>query len=173
MYSPLAVLLRDGSHSGASLRFALKAEQFSVSIAKTPIQIPIPRQSPQLLDLGIFRPSVTISGLIDNTPDYAANTSSGETRGCETMTVSGQTYYIPYKNLLEEKMIIWVADASTELQLEIGDSSTPISDSSNATGGGVYKVAVQQVQFSVVPAMEDRWQYTISFAAKSRDDITF
>ena len=46
MDSPLAVLLRNGTHGAATVRLALKAEQFSVSIAKTPIQIPIPPRNP-------------------------------------------------------------------------------------------------------------------------------
>ena len=173
MDAALAILLRDGTHAGASTRFALKAEQFSIQIAKTPIQIPIPRQNPELLDLGIFRPSITISGLIDTIPDSGANTSSGEFRGTETLTVSGQTYYVPYKNLLEQYCYKWVADNTTPVQIEVGDTTQPISASANSTGGGLYHVAIQQAQFSVAPATEDRWQYTISFAAKGRNDISF
>ena len=126
-----------------------------------------------MLDLGIFRPSITLSGLVDNTPDNAANTSTGVFRGTETLTVSGQTYYIPYKNLLEQYCYTWVADNTTVLQVEIGDTSQEMSASANSTGGGLYHVAIQQAQFSVVPSTEDRWQYTISFAAKGRNDITF
>ena len=176
MDSPLAVLLRNGTHAGASERLALKAEQFSVSIAKTPIQIPIPRQNPELLDLGIFRPSLTVSGIIDTEATYASNTSNSPagTRGMETLTVSGQTYYLPYKNYLEEIAIKWVTDASTILQIEWGDTTTPVStNSANATGGALYYVAIQQAQFSVLPAQEDRWQYTMQFVAKGRNDITF
>lgn len=176
MDSPLAVLLRNGTHAGASVRLALKAEQFSISVAKTPIQIPIPRQNPELLDLGIFRPSVTLSGIIDTEALFVSNTSNSPagTRGMETLTVSGQTYYIPYKNYLEEVAIKWVTDSSTVLQIEWGDTTTPTSTgSANATGGALYHVAIQQAQFSVLPAQEDRWQYTMQFVAKGRNDITF
>ena len=65
MDSPLSVLLRDGTHAGASIRLALKAEQVSISIAKTPIVIPVARSTPTILDLGITRPAITISGIID------------------------------------------------------------------------------------------------------------
>ena len=176
MDSPLAVLLRNGTHGAATVRLALKAEQFSISIAKTPIQIPIPRQNPELLDLGIFRPSLTLSGIIDTEATYVANTSNSPdgTRGMEPLTVSSQTYYIPYKNYLEEIAIKWVTDASTVLQIEWGDTSYPTStNSDNATGGSLYYVAIQQAQFSVLPAQEDRWQYTMQFVAKGRNDITF
>ena len=59
----LAVLLRNGPHSGASVRYALKCNDVAMSYAKTPIQIPIAQQSPELIDLGYFRPSVTEQGL--------------------------------------------------------------------------------------------------------------
>ena len=170
MDAPLAVLLRDGTHSGATTRLALKAEQFSLSLAKTPIQIPIPRSTPQLLDLGISRPSLTLSGIVDNVGGDASNTTSGF-QGMESMVVDSQTYYIPYKNFLENKLITWVTSPSTVLQVEVGDASTP--EGANHTGGGIYEVAVQQCQFSVSPAMEDRWVYSIQFVAKIRNGITF
>jgi len=37
----LAVLLRNGSHSTATIRYALKCNDVAISYAKTPIQIPI------------------------------------------------------------------------------------------------------------------------------------
>ena len=44
----LAVLLRDGPHDGAdTTRYALKCNDVAISISKTPIQIPIPQQSPE------------------------------------------------------------------------------------------------------------------------------
>ena len=42
----LAVLLRNGSHIDATMRFALKCNDVAVSYARTPIQIPIAQQSP-------------------------------------------------------------------------------------------------------------------------------
>ena len=42
----LAVLLRNGSHADATVRYALKCNDIAISISKTPIQIPIPQQSP-------------------------------------------------------------------------------------------------------------------------------
>tara|TARA_R110002020_G_scaffold191477_1_gene391301 strand:- start:2355 stop:2891 length:537 start_codon:yes stop_codon:yes gene_type:complete len=173
---PVSVLLRDGTHAGATTRFGLKAEQLSIQIAKTPIQIPIPQQSPELIDLGIFRPSITISGVIENEPEDAANTSNSPTgtRGCPSFTYSGQTYYFPYKNLLEEHAVTWVASDDTVLQLEVGDVTTPVSTSgTNSSGGGLYHVAIQQCQFTQEPAKEDRWNFTLSFVSMARNDISF
>ena len=63
--APLALLIRDGSHAGATTRLALKVEQLSISLTKTPIQIPIARSTPAILDLGITRPAITVSGLVE------------------------------------------------------------------------------------------------------------
>jgi len=173
MESPLSVLLRDGTHAGATTRLALKAEQVSISITKTPIVIPVARSTPTILDLGISRPAITISGLVDT---VGGDESNNDTNfwDMEYLTVSGQKYYIPYKNYLENKLITWVSSASIDLQVEVGDATQPESVSGTvATGGGIYKVAVQQMQFSVSPAMEDRWIYSIQFVAKLREGISF
>jgi len=170
MDAPLSVLLRDGTHAGATNRLALKVEQLSISLQKTPIQIPIPRATPQLLDLGITRPSITISGIVDNKGGDLTNNDSGF-QDMEKMTISGQTYYVPYKNFLEYKLVTWVTSPSAEIQLEVGDATTP--DGDGHTGGGVYKVAVQQLQFSQTPGTEDRWIYSIQFVSKLREGISF
>ena len=173
---PVSVLLRDGPHASATTRFGLKAEQFALSIAKTPIQIPIPQQSPEIIDLGIFRPSITLSGVVENEPEDVANTSNSPTgsRGTPSFVYSGQTYYFPYKNLLEQQVVKWVSSEDTLLQVEIGDTTTPLSTSgANSTGGGLYVVAIQQAQFTQEPAKEDRWNFTLQFVAKARSDITF
>ena len=174
MNSPLSVLLRDGPHAGAAIRLALKAEQVSISITKTPIVIPVARSTPTILDLGISRPAITVSGLVDTVPGSAATNNDANFWDMEHVTVSGEKYYIPYKNYLENKLITWVSSASVDLQVEVGDATQPESSSGTvATGGGIYKVAVQQMQFSVSPAMEDRWVYSIQFVSKLREGISF
>ena len=61
----LSVLLRNGVHGAATLRFALKCDSIAISYSKTPIQIPIPQQSPEIIDLGSFRPSISNGGIVD------------------------------------------------------------------------------------------------------------
>ena len=189
MATQLAVLLRDGMHKAsgytgaASVFYMLKADQFQVNIAKTPIQIPIPQQSPELIDIGIFRPSITIGGLVDNIGGNSSNTT-GTTAGMETLSItatpsdggsaSTQTYYIPYKNKLEDAAYTWLAGAPKELEIEVGDSTRPLGTGANlSTGGGVYRVAFQQARFQLDPAKEDRWTYTLQFVAKSRSGVDF
>lgn len=75
----LAILLRNGKHlasgtGAATIRYALKCDQFSIQLAKTPIQIPVPRKSPEIIDLGIFRPSISIAGIVDNIGQDTSNT---------------------------------------------------------------------------------------------------
>jgi len=208
----LAVLLRDGPHgTSGTTRYALKCNDVAVSVAKTPIQIPIPQQSPELIDIGYFRPSVTLTGIVDTIGGNPSNVGAGDDAGYAGMssiqfsraTVSDgwddggsgtvQTYYIPYKNALEEACAKWIFSSSTELEIEIGDALYPIASyqgyleggkSNNtrfvvpnpavyyhSTGGAIYRVAVQQARFQVVAAKEDRYDFSIQFVAESRLDV--
>ena len=141
-----AVLLCNNEHLTATVRYALKAEQVAISIVKTPVQIPIPRNSPALIDIGIFRPSITISGLIDEQPENTAGafTASEIRSGLAGMTKFSfsrngfftggnvKDYYVPYKNQLEEAAYNWLAQDSTPLELELGDAKYPIYNRDSA-----------------------------------------
>ena len=177
MESPLAVLLRNGTHADATIRLALKAEQFAVTTTRTPIQVPMPHYSPLLADMGFSRPALTVSGLIDNVGGDNSNSTSGfENMESISLTDSGgtaRTYYIPYKNYFE-KFLTESTKWTQGFECEFGDASTPISTSSVAsTGGGIYECVVGQFQFTIAPGTEDRWVYSISLPAKIRQDITF
>ena len=172
----LSVLLRNGEHDAASLRFALKADNVAINYSKTPIQVPIPQQSPFLIDLGMFRPTISIGGVIDTVQPTPAS-----------LTIGGQTYYIPFKNWLENIIYEWVASSETtgELEVEIGDTTYPDSDDrayddnegslkvstvANWTGGAVYRVGMQSCRFSLNPAREDRYDFALQFVAGVRLD---
>ena len=279
MDAPLAVLLRDGTHAGATNRLALKAEQLAVSIQRKPIVQDFPQTTPLIIDLAQNKPGITLSGMIDNVGTDKSVGLSNTDIGfwhMEKMTVSGpnaagtgvenQTYYVPYKNYLENKIVTW-GTSTDKLQLEIGDASITEYDISNmadvafagrskagtvdgaglasstgattfdvsdasffydnneqliqidneimivtgissstltltrsekgtsvashsdgaqiyalgiapgsngyATGGGIYNVAVNQAQFTMVPGEESRWIYNISFVAELRKGIKF
>jgi hypothetical protein len=241
MNAPLAILLRNGTHAAATNRLALKAEQLAITYVRSPIQIPQVQGNPTIFDLGQVRPALTVSGLVDNIGTSLDQTAANYGYNMEALTISGQTYYVPYKNYLESKLVTWLTDDGYEVQLEIGDATRPeylvtqlaealdnsetgvdvdstdgflvgqvllieseqmtitaISDNTftvarganstsavthvdntavsldgPATGGGIYLVAVQQVQFTQTPGTEDRWMYSISFVAKLRNGITF
>ena len=170
----LAVLLRDDSNTDASVRLALKSEQISISVSRTPIQIAIPAASPLIFDLGASRPAITLSGIVDNVGGDTTNTTANEFFNMEKRTIQSQTYYIPYKNYLEKKLLTWVT-GSTDLQLECGDATTPDysgSGTTASTGAGIYKVALQQFQFNQLPGMEDRWNYSLQFVAQWREGVS-
>ena len=178
MADELSVFLRDNTHASAYNRFALKADQLSLSFSRTPIHIALPRSNPEIFDLGTTRPAITISGLVDNIGQDTTNTDSTVFKGMQKVThvVGGVShfYYVPYKNYLENKLITWVTSDATDLQLVIGDEETPENTGAAlATGGGIYRVAVQQFQFSQTPGLEDRWAFSISFVSKFREGISF
>ena len=113
----VAILLRNGKHTStdsseeATIRYGLKCDAVTIQIARSPIQIPIPQSSPEIIDLGISRPTITLNGLIDTvgqashtTALYQNMESFSVTRkywNSTTYTASTETYYIPYKNKLE------------------------------------------------------------------------
>ena len=87
------------------------------------------------------------------------------------------TYYFPYKNALEEAAIRWVYTDANELEIEIGDSTIPMGGATgtdgsltytHTTGGGVYKIAIQQCRFQIDASKEDRWTFAMQCVAKSR-----
>jgi len=146
----LAVLLRNCKHDDTATnqtthtRYALKCDTFSIQLAKTPIQIPIPQQSPELIDLGIFRPSISIGGLVDT---IGQGSTTGVTNGAlfenmEKITIVRRywegsdspddyndiaaDYYIPYKNILEEAAYSWITTEGSALEIEIGDANFPV-----------------------------------------------
>ena len=170
----LSVLIRNGVHASASLRFALKADSFAINYTKTPIQVPHPEVTPDIIDLGMFRPSITINGVVDTVQPTPSS-----------LTIGGQTYYIPFKNWLENVVYDWIfSDVATgQLEIEVGDTTFPTDASSNAynsdgdlllpaswTGGAVYRVAIQQARFQLNPAREDRYDFSLSLVAGARQD---
>jgi hypothetical protein len=122
-----------------------------MSYAKTPIQIPIAQQSPELIDLGYFRPSVTVTGIIDTIGGDTNNTTAA-VAGMESFLytrtsvnssqfadgghASAQRYYVPYKNALEEAAATWMYLGDTPLQIEIGDAQYPLASYGGYAPGG-------------------------------------
>lgn len=105
----LAVLIRTCKHSDIDITsrkdgipnkfgYALKCDNVAISYSKTPIQVPIPQQSPQLIDIGVYRPSVSLSGVVEtigeNTPtvDQSTNLSAAiATTSATTVNVDSAT----------------------------------------------------------------------------------
>lgn len=160
-----------------SFGYALKCDNVSISYTKTPIQVPIPQQSPQLIDIGIYRPSISLSGVVDtqggNSNEYTSGFEDMESFNYTRTAgygshASARKYYIPYKNKLEDFVTNYVYSEETPLELEWGDASVPTGN--NHTGGAVYEVALQQCRFQVDATKEDRYQFSMQFVVTSRKD---
>ena len=184
----LSVLLRNGIHDddggagAATIYYALKCENITINYGRTPIQIAIPQNTPDIVDLGIVRPTVSISGLIDAVGGDPSNTTNGSasisTAGMASFNYTFNsdtiTYFIPYKNALEDFIASELFTDDSPLEIQIGDPTQPISSGVNeSTGGAIYKVAVQSANFSHVPAMEDRYSFAIQFVATAAQHVTF
>ena len=102
----------------------------------------------------------------------------------EYITHKGVSYYIPYKNKLEDAIYTWVADDNNVLTMIIGDDTYPVFDhdstgveqtsgagnNAQATGGASYIVALQQARFQLDAGREDRWIVQMQFVCESRFD---
>ena len=76
--SDLSVFIRNGAHNGDPddvVKLVLKCDQVSVQYSQSPIQITPPNDDQILFELGFSKPSMTISGVIDNIGGDTTNTS--------------------------------------------------------------------------------------------------
>ena len=175
--SDLSVFIRNGTHAGASVRLMLKCDQVSVQYTQSPIQITPPNADQIMFDLGFSKPSMTISGVIDNIGGDPANndfnsTADENVKGMENEELNGQDYFIPYKNYLEG-FLMRHPENNKSLEIEIGNATTPDPTSGAfTTGGAIYiNCALQQVQFSQSPGLEDRWIFTMGFLIARRAGV--
>ena len=178
------VLLRNCKHtdlgSAGKIGYALKAEQVSITYAKTPIQVPIPQNDPQIIDLGIYRPALTINGFVDTVGGDPTNTTTGFEGLLGTLVLrtagygsnaNSKTYYFPTKNALETFCRDEIFSKNIPIEVEIGDAAYPNYSSPNqATGGAVYEVALQQFRVQVDATKEDRYALSMQFVVGARLD---
>jgi|TARA_R110000824_G_scaffold156873_23_gene330177 hypothetical protein len=160
--------------------YALKCDQISVTYAKTPIQVPIPQNDPQIIDLGIYRPSLSLSGLIETVGGNPSNSITGfeGMASFEMQRTTGRgshaqakTYYFPTKNKLEDFCSEQVFTKATPMEVEIGDASYPVNSGTNLpTGGSIYEVALQQFRVQLDATKEDRYTFTMQFVVGARLD---
>ena len=172
------ILLHDGSDGGGG--HVLKAESLTISLSKTPIQIAIPDTSPQLLDLNMIRPNITIGGLVENTTAVGANytlattaltdggldgdpTSAGVRADDGLLNFDG-TYTYPDKAALEYYFSSEAYIPGNELALIIIDPS--------GTTFSFYNISGQSATFILAPGTEDRYSYNLVFAAGLRNRIS-
>ena len=152
----LSICLYDGTSDGSEKTLALKADSFSINYVKTPIQIPIANGgSPELIDIGTIRPSITITGIVD--VDDPSETVSGPTRNSST------TYVVPTKEQLEDFVTSdFFNEATSKSEIMISDGT--------GTAVAAYEAAISQARFDLAPATEDRFTFTMVFITKFRSD---
>jgi len=150
----LAVCLYDGTTDGSEKRFALKADSFSINYVKTPVQIPIANGgSPELIDIGTIRPSITVTGIVDTSDP--SETVSGPTRNSST------SYVVPTKEQLEDFVTTeFFNESSSKVEVMISDGT--------GTAVAAYEAAISQARFDLAPATEDRFNFTMVFVTKFR-----
>ena len=174
----IRLVYTDGTNT---TRYALKVDSVTVNLQKTPIQIPIPQNTPQLVDFGIFRPSITVSAIVDSVGANKDTSFPVAYKGMDKVTIAGVDFFVPYKNMLEQNLYEWIADDDNNLTLIIGDATYPVynidtdGDTANgtnwATGGGEYEVALQKARFQMDAGREDRWICQMQFVSMSRRDV--
>ena len=179
------ILLHNGSTadhtvSSRAAGHIIKAESLTITLSKTPIQIAIPGTSPQLMDLNMIRPNITIGGLVENTTsvgdDYtlaASTTTDGGLDGDPTSTGVAANhdslehhgvYTYPDKAALEYYFSSEAYIPGNELALLIIDPS--------GTSYSFYNISGQSCTFILAPGTEDRYSYNLVFAGGLRNRIS-
>ena len=142
------------SGSSAFKYFALKAEDVAIQIARTPLQIPVPQASPFIFDIGSYRPSLTISGVVD---DIDTN---------DSVSFESQTYRVPTQFELTTAATDWVHRSGKQYvyllhsNFDSAATATKFFDK--------YECAIQQYRCQLQAGIETRWEYTIQFVTRRR-----
>jgi hypothetical protein len=142
------------SNSSAFRYFALKAEDVAIQVARTPLQIPVPQASPFIFDIGSYRPSLTISGVVD---DVDTN---------DSVSFESQTYRVPTQFELTTAATDWVHRSGKQYVYIL--HSNYDSSSADTKFYDKYECAIQQFRCQLQAGIETRWEYTIQFVTRRR-----
>jgi len=150
----LNVLIENTDGDANFQYFALKAEDVAIQVARTPLQIPVPQNSPFIFDIGSYRPSLTISGVVD---DIDTN---------DSVSFESQTYRVPTQFELTTAATDWVHRAGKQHVYVLHSN---FDSSATATKFfDKYECAVQQYRCQLQAGIETRWEYTIQFVTRRR-----
>tara|TARA_R110002110_G_scaffold15798_2_gene69890 strand:+ start:499 stop:999 length:501 start_codon:yes stop_codon:yes gene_type:complete len=147
----LMCLIWNGEDDGNARRYALKVLSVAHQIGKSPIQIAIPNNTPQLLDLNMVRPTITLSLLLDKV--ITGKTITGPSKG------NGTTYKVPTKQDLETFVTDNGYDDSSKLTLML------LHEDNNYEQ---YEFAIQQFTTNLMPTKEDRYDSTLVMLVTKR-----
>ena len=154
----LSIYIENTDASSDFNRFALKAEDVAIQVARTPLQIPVPQASPFIFDIGSYRPSLTISGTLDdvNTADSESFDGSG----------GDQTYYGPTQFQLLTAATDWVHRQGNQFVYVL--HSNYDGAASGTQYFDKYACAIQQFRCNLTAGTETFWEYTIQFVLNRR-----
>lgn len=151
--SSVAVFLEnenDWSHttSGNTTRYALQAERVTIAIQKNPIQIAAPKNSPYLFDLGTYKPTITINGIVDDQ-------SSGN-----SVSLGAAAFKLPTAYQLSRLSTDWWYDTTQVINLYIQEP-----DSGGNASYFKYKAALSTVTLDYKALSEERPEFAMIFFA--------
>jgi hypothetical protein len=158
MAANLSIYIENTAISAGAERYTLKAEDIALQVARTPLQIPVPQGSPFIFDIGSYRPSLTISGTLDdvNTGDQLSFNGSGTAR----------TYYVPTQYQLLTASMEWVHRQGAQYVYILHSN---YDGSAAATQYfDKYECAIQQIRCNLSGGTESRWEYTLQFVLNKR-----
>ena len=155
MAGQLGILIENAGGASDFKYFALKTEDVAIQVARTPLQIPVPQGSPFIFDIGSYRPSITLSGIVDDvdTGDSISFNGSG----------SALTYYVPTMYQLQVLATDWVHRQSTQFVYILHSN---YDGSAAATQYyDKYECAIQQCKMNLQAGTETKWEYTLQFVS--------
>tara|TARA_Y100000310_G_scaffold337103_1_gene423294 strand:- start:1443 stop:1940 length:498 start_codon:yes stop_codon:yes gene_type:complete len=152
----LNVLIENINAGSSGEFYALKAEDVAIQVARTPLQIPVPMASPFIFDIGSYRPSLTISGVLDDldTSDSTTFDGSGTSR----------TYYVPTQYQLASAATDWVHRVASQSVYILHSNYTDSTKYFDA-----YECAIQQFRCQLQAGVETKWEYTLQFVTTRRN----
>ena len=132
--------------SGSATKYALQAEKVTVVIQKNPIQIAAPKNSPYLFDLGTYKPTITITGTVDDQ-------SSGN-----SVSLGLTAFKLPTAYQISRLSTDWWYDTTQVINLYIEEPN-----SGSNVSYFKYKAALSTVTLDYKALSEERPEFTMIF----------
>jgi hypothetical protein len=132
-------------------KYALQVEKITVAIQKNPVQIAAPKMSPYLFDLGIYKPVITLVGVVDDQ-------SGGGTVGV-TLDSGSETYRIPTAYQMSRMSTDWWYDSGQSIYLYILNPDNGVNVSFFR-----YTSALQNLALDYMAASEERPTFSMTLA---------
>jgi len=131
---------------GGTTRYALQVEKISLAILKNPIQIAAPKNSPYLFDLGTYKPTLNLTGIVDDQDTD------------QTVTFGGNIYRTPTVHQVSRLSTDWWYDTQQQINLYIQEPDFGSNESYFK-----YAAALTSVSVDYKAGTEERPEFTMVF----------